>query len=164
MLIHDSTKSAMDEMAQRFFWMNKKIDRMKSVLNTKFAMPIFSNLVHLQLAHSYPILADDINDIEEMFNYDAEYLQVEGATEDYEDVDTLVGQLYDWTIDTNEQLNNLITLSHNNGDFNAYNLLLEVSKKYSKYVANAILIVDKKSIYGDKLYDMDVQSKEWWVL
>lgn len=164
MLIHDSTKSAMDQMAQRFFWMNKKIDRMKSVLNTKFAMPIFSNLVHLQLAHNYPLLADSINDIEEMFNYDAEYLEVESAIENYEDVDTLVGQLYDWTIETNEQLNNLITISHNNGDFNVYNLLINVSNEYSKYVANSILIVDKKNSYGDKLSAMDVQSKEWWML
>lgn len=164
MLIHDSTKSAMDEMAQRFFWMNKKIDRMKSVLNTKFAMPIFSNLVHLQLAHSYPILADDINDIEEMFNYDAKYLGVEGATEDYEDVSDLLGQLYDWTIETNDQLNYAIQVSLEEKDMNVYFMLQPISIEYSKYVANAILLTDKKKLYGNDLSDMDVHSKEWWKL
>lgn len=164
MLIHDSTKLKMDEMAQRFFWMNKKLDRMKSVLNTRFAMPLLSNKLHLEVAHSYPLLADVVNDIEEMFNYDANYLEVEGATETYEDVDTMIGQLYEWTLETNDQLNELMGIAKENGDYNVYNQLIELSNKYSKYVANSILLVDKKQQYGERLYAMDAQVDKWWVL
>ena len=62
----DESKRKLDKLAQRFFWMNKKLDRMKAVLNTKFAMPLLANRVHLELAHAYPLLADKVNDIEEM--------------------------------------------------------------------------------------------------
>lgn len=164
MLIHDSTKRMMDEMAQRFFWMNKKLDRMKAVLNTKFAMPNTANYVHIDLAHNYPILADEINDIEEMFNYDPYYPEVEGAFEDYEDVDTLFGQLYDWTLETNEKLQELKKHAYDVGDSNVGDMLIDVSKEYSKYVANAILLVDKKQLYGDNLHAMDDNIDEWWVL
>ena len=164
MLIHESTKNMMDEVAQRFFWMNKKLDRMKAVLNTKFAMPNLGNLIHIELAHSYPLLADEINDIEEMFNYDPNYLEVEAAKEDYEDVDSLLNQLYEWTLETNEKLHELKGHAFNVGDFNVYDMLIPLSIKYSKYVANAILLVDKKSLYGNNLHAMDDNVDEWWVL
>ena len=79
MLISNEIKMELDRLGQKFFWMNKKLDRMKSVLNVKFAMPKLSELVHHQLAHSYPLLADQVNDIEENFNYDVNYIGVEGA-------------------------------------------------------------------------------------
>lgn len=164
MLIHESTKNMMDELAQRFFWMNKKLDRMKAVLNTKFAMPNLAKLIHLELAHSYPLLADDVNDIEEMFNYDPNYLEVEAAKEDYEDVDSLLNQLYEWTLETNDKLHELKGHAFNAGDFNVYDMLIPLSIKYSKYVSNAILLVDKKALYGNNLHAMDDNVDEWWVL
>lgn len=163
-IIHENTLSYMDEMSRRFFWMNKKIDRMKSILNTKFCMPIFANLIHQELAHSYPILADDINDIQEQFNYDANYFSVEGATEDYSSVVEIAQKIYEYTIETNQQLNNLIKVSIDEGDYNVYHLLIPISRNYSRYVANAILILDKAKQYNGNNHAMDKDSREWWVL
>ena len=164
MLIHDSTKKKMEEVATRFFWMNKKLDRMKSVLNTKFAMPNLANRIHLELAHSYPLLADEILDIEEMFNYDPMYDAVDGAFEDYESVDALIGQLYEWTLETNAMFHDMKGHAFNVGDFNVYDQLIPISNEYSKYVANAILLVDKKQLYGNDLHAMDDNVEEWRVL
>lgn len=164
MLIHDETKRKMDMMAQRFFWMNKKLDRIKSVMNTKFAMPLLANKIHLELAHTYPILADKINDIEEMFNFDAEYYGVEGATEQYESVEQMIGQIYEWTLETNDILTELAMVAKNNGDFVVYKLLSPVIVEYARYVENAILLVDKKELYGENLHDMDDNCEKWWKL
>lgn len=164
MMIHNESKKKLDELAQRFFWMNKKLDRMKSVLNTKFAMPLLANRIHLELAHSYPLLADKINDIEEMFNYDAEYYSVEGACENYESVDEIIGQLYEWTLETNDILCDTARFVKEQGDFNVYKLMSPIINEYSKYIANAMLLVDKKDLYRDKLYAMDDNCEEWWVL
>ncbi len=164
MLISNEIKMELDRLGQRFFWMNKKLDRMKSVLNVKFAMPKLAELVHHQLAHSYPLLADQVNDIEENFNYDVNYLGVEGANEDYEDVDALINQLYEWTLETNDFLQKVKLDARDAGNHNVYDLLTPISREYSKYVANAILLVDKKKQYGNHLYDMDAQAQDWWVL
>ena len=152
MLISNEIKMELDRLGQKFFWMNKKLVRMKSVL------------VHHQLAHSYPLLADQVNDIEENFNYDVNYLGVEGANEDYEDVDELINQLYEWTLETNDFLQKVKLDARDAGNHNVYDLLTPLSREYSKYVANAILLVDKKKQYGNHLYDMDAQAQDWWVL
>lgn len=164
MLIHDDVKKRLDEMAQRFFWMNKKLDRIKSVMNTKFAMPLLSNKIHIDLAHSYPILADKINDIEEMFNFDAMYYGVDGALEQYESVDQMIGQIYEWTLETNDMLCATAIYAKEHGDFVVYKLMSPLIVEYAKYVENAILLVDKKELYGENLHDMDDNCEKWWKL
>lgn len=163
-LIHDRTLKALDEMSQRFFWMNKKIDRMKSVLDVDFTMPILSELIHHDLAHMYPLLADEVNDIQEQFNYDANYLGVEGATEDYESVIEMMEKLHTWTLETNSQLNETIRIAMEEGDMNVYWKLSPISIEYSKYISNSILLKDKAMGYGTNLMAMDKDSKVWWKL
>lgn len=163
-LVSETLSNAMDEMSMRFFWMNKKLDRMKAVLSVKFTMPLFSDLVHLELAHKYPLLADNINDIEDEFNIDYFYLGVEGATEEYSSVVDMMKQLLDWTIETNDQLNELINLSKLEHCYNVFWKLGEVSLEYSKYVANAILLYDKAVSYGDNISKMDSDSQKWFKL
>lgn len=163
-LIHDRTLRALDELSQRLFWMNKKIDRMKSVLNVAFVMPIFSNLIHHELAHSYPLLADVIGDMQEEFNYDANYLGIEGATEYYDSVQDMMHTLYNWTIETNEKINETIKVAMDEGDYNIYWKLGDFSSTYSKYITNAQLLQDKADAYGDDLMAMDKDSKKWWKL
>lgn len=163
-LIHDRTLRGLDEMSRRFFWMNKKLDRMKSVMTVNMVMPTLANFMHLELSHKYPLLADEVNDIQEMFNYDANYLGVEGATEDYSSMVELSQVLLKWTEETNNQLNELIKISFEEGDFNVYWLLGKLSTEYSKYVENAILINDKSVQYGDDIKALDHDSEVWWKL
>lgn len=164
MLIHDESKKKLDELAQRFFWMNHKLDRMKAVLNVKFAMPNLAKRVHIELAHAYPLLADEVNDIEEMFNYDPCYLPIENASENYESVDEVINQLYEWTLETNDILCDTAKFVKECGDFTAYKLMSHIIIEHAKFVANAILLVDKKDLYKDRLYAMDDNVEEWWVL
>lgn len=163
-LIHERTLKALDEMSQRFFWMNKKLDRMKSVLDVDFTMPILSGLVHENLAHEYPLIADEVNDIQEQFNYSANYLGVEGATEDYNSVIEMMEQLHTWTIETNNMLNNTMKVAFDEGDMNVYWKLVPISVEYSKYISNSILLKDKAMGYGNNLMAMDKDSRAWWKL
>lgn len=163
-LIHNSTLSKLDELSQRFFWMNKKIDRMKSVLDVSFTMPILAGLVHEKLAHMYPLLADKVSDIQEMFNYDANYLGVEAATEYYDSVQEMMEKLYEWTLETNNLIREAANVALSEGDFNVYTRLLDIADEYSNYVSNAILLRDKAEGYGDELMSMDKDSKKWWNL
>ena len=163
-MISEITMRALDEMSCRLFWMNKKLDRMKAVLSVKFSMPTFSDFIHLELAHKYPLLADQITDIQDMFNQEYFYLGVEGATEDYGTVLEMMEKLHEWTLETNDQLNELIGTAFANRDFNVYWMLGEFSAEYSKYVANAILLRDKARMYGDKYAEMDYESTRWWKL
>ena len=163
-IIHDKTLRGLDEMSRRLFWMNKKIDRMKSIISVKFVMPILGNLIHLELAHKYPLLADEISDIQEMFNFDANYLGVEGATEDYYNMIEVCDTLVRWTCETNDQLNELIKVSAEEGDMNVYWMLGKFSTEYSKYIENALLLQDKANQYGDNYHAFDKDSKEWWKL
>ena len=50
------------------------------------------------------------------------------------------------------------------GDFSVYKLMSHIIIDYAKFVANAILLVDKKDLYKDRLYAMDDNVEEWWVL
>lgn len=163
-LIHEETLIALDKMSQRFFWMNKKLDRIKSVLDVDFTMPVLSGLIHENLAHKYPLLADEINDIQEKFNYSANYLGVEGATEEYSTVLEMMEKLHTWTVETNEQLNQTIEVAKRNGDWNVFWKLSPISIQYSDYISNAILLKDKAMGYGNNLMAMDKDSPVWWKL
>lgn len=163
-LIHERTLKAMDEMSKRFFWMNKKIDRMKSVMTVKFVMPQLAEFIHLELSHKYPLLADEVNDVQEMFNYDANYLGVEGATEDYSSIIEMMNVLCKWTEETNTMINELISIAQEEKDFNVYWKIGHLSVKYSDYVANAILLRDMAMLYDGNDHAMSHDSEEWWKL
>ena len=102
--------------------------------------------------------------MQEEFNYDANYLGIEGATEYYDSVQDMMHTLYNWTIETNEKINETIKVAMDEGDYNIYWKLGDFSRTYSKYITNAQLLQDKADAYGDDLMAMDKDSKKWWKL
>jgi hypothetical protein len=163
-LISEKTNSCLDELSCRFFWMNKKIDRMKSVLTVNFVMPTFSNIVHLQLAHQYPLVADMVGEIQENFNTTPLYLTVDGAVENYSSVEEMFVKLYDLTIETNEAIIECMDIAKSEGNINVWKELSDVLQLYSKYISNAILLKDKAKQYGSNLALMDAEAESWWKL
>ena len=61
-LISKDIKTSLEKIISHCFYGNRILDRMCSILSVTFVMPITSNILHHNLAHLYPLLADDISD------------------------------------------------------------------------------------------------------
>ena len=61
-LISDKMCKALDDLTAFCFLGNRIFDRAHSVLDVNFVMPNTAEVVHLNMAHQFPLLADLITD------------------------------------------------------------------------------------------------------
>ena len=84
MIVTQKTQDAVEQLIGQAFFMNRKIDRMVSVLGVKFAYNNTANLIHLNIAHYFPILADILGEkCLERYNIPVYYPATPDGKEDY---------------------------------------------------------------------------------
>lgn len=143
MLINDRTIKEINLISQQCFWLNRVVDRAVSVLSVKFGMPITSKILHQGLAHKYPLLADDVNEILDMFNEYIDYLDTPADVRDYEDIVELFQTILDENIRLYDMTRNAIFVCRENKDINVETHLLDFLEDLNEYVAQAITLRDK---------------------
>ena len=68
MLMNQETSKALDVLYNQFFNLNALFDNAVSYMLNEWCMPNASNIIHHNLAHGFPIMADMISEIKD--NYD----------------------------------------------------------------------------------------------
>ena len=68
MLIHEETSEALDVLYGAFFDLNATLDRVASVMLNDFSMPNAGEIVHLNISHTMPLLADVVSEIKDNYN------------------------------------------------------------------------------------------------
>lgn len=143
MLINERTIKEINLVSQQCFWLNRVVDRAVSVLGVKFGMPITSKILHQGLAHKYPLLADSVNEILDMYNELVDYLDTPADTRDYEDIVELFQTILDENIKLYDMTRSAIFVSRETRDVNVETHLLDFLEDVNEYIAQTITLRDK---------------------
>lgn len=154
MLITENTKKELDLLVQRMFILNRFFDRAMSVLSVKFAMNKFVSLAHPKLAHRYPILADEIAEMQERYNVSTIYLETPKDDTDYQSPKDFFARNLKEHVTSYEMIKNAISIANSNKDYNVEKELNHFMVEFNKYMEQAILWSDKVSM---------LKNEDWFV-
>lgn len=164
MNVSQSTVNALQEIITECFKMNRWLDRWVSVLGVKFAMNNTAKLCHkVGFAHYYPTLSDEIGDkCLERYNISVLYGSTPNGKEDYNNPREMIELLRDKVMEFQNMYIGLMKIAFENNDLHIYSTLVELSDQLSQRTEQAILMVDKLSIYTEMgSYDAHIKEHFW---
>ena len=66
MSISMKTSESLDLLVGKAFDLNRSFDRAVSIMQNKWCMPNASETIHINLAHTFPVMADKISEIKKL--------------------------------------------------------------------------------------------------
>ena len=164
MLVTQNTINAVTELIGECFKMNRHLDRLVSVLGTKFAYNQTANFVHHGIAHYYPVLADSLGErCLERYNIPVFYAATPEGSQDYKSVVEIIKDLEKINIEFQSMMMGCAKIAFDNNDIHVYADLLDLLEDVNKVVEQVILLSDKIDIYKDNpAYDHDIP--DFWIL
>lgn len=164
MIVTQQTQDAVEQLIGQAFFMNRKIDRMVSVLGVKFAYNNTSNLIHHNIAHAFPIISDTLGEkCLERYNIPVYYPATPDGKEDYQSVSEIIHRLEELLLEYQTMLMGACKVAVDNNDIHVYVDLLDILEDYNKFPEQGILLADKIDLYGDNP-NFDVHAKDFWIL
>lgn len=165
LLISENTYKALIEMIGKCFSENRYLDRLVSVLGTKFAYNNTADLIHHHVAHYFPVLADEIGEkCLERYNIPVFYPATPEGGKDYNSVSEIIKDFEGRMIDFQSALMGLCKIAQDNGDIQIYADVLDILEDFNVYVEQATLLNDKIALYGtNPSFDAHV-GQHFWIL
>lgn len=165
MLISENTYKALIEMVGKCFSENRYLDRLVSVLGTKFAYNNTADLIHHHVAHYFPVLADEIGEkCLQRYNIPVYYPATPEGGKDYNSVAEIIKDFEGRMIDFQSALMGLCKIAQDSGDIQIYADVLNMLEDFNVYVEQAILLNDKIALYGtNPSFDAHV-GQHFWIL
>lgn len=164
MLISDRTKHAIDLCVQRMFYMNRVMDNLVSNMAVNWSMYKAANLVHENLAHLYPLIADKFSEIQQKFNKRTFYLETPADTTEYSTMSDGFQRALDELMISNDTIIDAIEIAREEGDINVKILLEDILEDMAPVIEQHILLVDKAKQYGDNYTSFDKQIDAFFFL
>lgn len=164
MLVQPKTKQYVMKSIKKAFQMNALIDRMVYVLQVKFAMVQASDKLHHELAHKYPLLADQLADPLLDFNEDVFRPSVEEESKDYASIVSVFEELLTETVALNGILRDAREAADEAGDSNIRVAMDKVIESYQPYIKQAIVLRDKAVLYADDIKCFDKDFNLFWLM
>lgn len=163
MLISKKTSDSLDILYGQFFNLNSLLDNVVSFMLNEWAMVQASEICHKNLAHSMPVLADDLSEIKD--NYDIRSIRTEVPKHNETFVD--LQQMFDFVYSEFEATYKMIVLTtkvaFDEGDINVYADLMAFVSKFNK-VFGQILTLKNKAEQGLDFDTFDDRIKNWGIV
>ena len=161
--VTEETVKTLQALVHDAFETNAILDRIKTVMTTTLAFPIFGNYVHM-LAHRYAInIGDGVGDLLEDYNEPVDYGNIPIHTENYNTIQDAIDKVYNMVLTYQNELNEATKIALDNMDIHIYQGLLDIIEKHNMYVKQVILWKDIADKYGDKP-NLDVHSAKYDIL
>lgn len=161
--VTEPTVSALQSLVHDAFETNAILDRVKTVMTTTLAFPIFGNLVHM-LAHKYSLdIGDGVGDLLEDYNEPVDYGNIVKHIEEYNDIQSAIDKVYNVVLTYQNELNQGAKVAFENMDLHIYQGILELIEKHNQYVKQVILWKDITDRYKDSP-SLDVHSEKYDIL
>lgn len=164
LLISERTIKEIKLFSQQCFWINRVIDRAVSELSTGFSCSKASEILHEGLAHKYPLLADDVNSILDMYNESIVYLETGKDDRDYESLSEIFQTILDENIKLYDMARNVYRVANEEGDFNVSSHMSEFMIKFNTFMNQVILLRDKAVLMDDNPAMFDFAIPTFFVL
>jgi len=165
MLISPKTNEQLNFIIQKFFGLNRLLDRIVSVMSVDFACVESSKILHIDFSHKFPILADQISEIQDSFNVKTDYLETPRDNSDYSSLLEIFQKVLDAVVEANDLITGAIEICIDEGDYNVKSSLEAfLANTYIKYIKQAIILRDKAKLYGDNIIRFDKDLHMFFIL
>ena len=160
MLISEETSKALDLLYNQFFNLNSVYDNAVSYMLNEWCMPHASEVIHKNLAHAFPVMADMISEIKD--NYDEKSVRTTVPTHDetYDSLYDMMNNLYSYCANTYEMMKITSKIAMDNGDLNVLADLVEFTSTFNKIMGQVITLKGKSEQIND--YDKFDRHIDTW--
>lgn len=164
MLINEETSKALDVLYNQLFNLNAVYDNAVSYMLNEWCMPNASQIIHQNLAHVFPVMADMISEIKD--NYDVRSIRTEipRHDEEYEDLSDMMNTLYDYCENTYKILQQSSRIAMDNNDLNVLCDLVEFTKTFNKIIGQVITLQNKAEQMPTEYDKFDRHIDKWGII
>lgn len=141
--LSNKTSEALDIVVGVMFDLNRTFDRAVSIMQNKWSMPQAADIVHHNLAHTFPLLADDISGFKDAYNLTTVYPETHRDARDYNDLLDMMNTLLDEVGSAYEVIKQTYYIAKEEQDFNANSMLQEFMRKFTIIISQIIQLRDK---------------------
>lgn len=163
MLIHQKTSEALDVLYSAFFDLNATLDRMCSVMLNTWCMPNASELIHTNLAHLMPVMADDISKIKDNYNISSVRYAVHEDKRDYINLQDMFDTLLDEFDNVYEVISLTIEIAKEHKNYNVQADLLHFMSKFNKVIGVVMTLSDKSKQMPTNYDTFDERIGKWGI-
>ena len=110
-LISDRMESALTGLYGLCFTGNSICDNIVTQLGVKFVMPRTSDIIHYELAHEFPVIADDIAEYAAARNSYLHRPAVAAHMEEYDNLTSMFASLLDFMVALEKEVGKVIDLA-----------------------------------------------------
>ena len=165
MIVSKNTQNALIGMIGEAFTLNRKVDRMVSILGTEFACNQAADLIHHGIAHVFPKWADVLGAVcLERYNIPVYYPATPDGGQNYNSVFDIIKDLEKVNLDFQSMMMGCVKIAFDNKDIHICANLLDLLKEVNKVVGQTILLSDKIDLYKDNIKAFDHDIKDFWIL
>ena len=143
MSISIKTSEALDLLVGKAFDLNRSFDRAVSIMQNKWCMPNAANIIHHNLAHLFPLLADLISGFKDSWNLTTVYLETHKDDRDYANLLNMMTVLWEEVLDYYEMIKMVYKIAEEEGDLNAMTMLVDFMNKLTIVVSQVYTLKDK---------------------
>ena len=148
-LISKEMKASLEKIISHCFYSNRMLDRMCSILSVTFVMPITSNILHHNLAHLYPLLADDISDYMDSRDCTTIYGETPIGDQEYDTVLDCFNKILEINLRLESLIKESIVLAQSINDYSTKVYLERFLLKILPITKDILLLLDKAEMYGN---------------
>lgn len=148
-LLSKEMKSSLEEIVSHCFYCNRILDRIVSILDVKFVMKNTANLIHIDFAHRYPLIADKVTEYMSSRDCTSIYGATPIGNQDYSNYIDCINTILEVQLKLEDKVKESIELSNNIKDYTTKVFLDNFLYEISGITSDILLIVDKSEMYGN---------------
>lgn len=164
MYLSEKTSQALDELVGLYFDANRTFDRAVSIMQNKWAMPQASEIIHKNLAHLFPLLADVVSGFKDECNVTTIYPETHRDARDYANLLDMMENLLKETLTIYEAIKITYKLAKEEGDLNACVMLEDLTAKMTKVIGQVYTLRDKAEQMPTDYDKYDYHIATWGIV
>lgn len=164
MIISEKTNESLDLLVGKAFDLNRSFDRAVSIMQNKWCMPHAADIIHHNLAHLFPLLADVISGFKDSWNLTTVYPETHEDKRDYNNLFDMMGTLHEEVIDFYLMIKMVYNLAETERDFNVVAMLVNFMNQLTIVVSQVYTLKDKAEQMPTDYDKFDNHISEWGII
>ena len=163
MSISLKTSESLDLLVGKAFDLNRSFDRAVSIMQNKWCMPNAANIIHHNLAHLFPLLADVISVFKDNWNLTTVYPETHKDDRDYSNLLAMMTILRDEVLDFYEMIKMVYKIAEEENDFSVMAMLIDFMNKLTIVVSQMYTLKDKAEQMPTDWDTFDNHISQWGI-
>ena len=163
MSISLKTSESLDLLVGKSFDLNRSFDRAVSIMQNKWCMPNAANIIHHNLAHLFPLLADVISGFKDNWNLITVYPETHKDDRDYSNLLAMMTILRDEVLDFYEMIKMVYKIAEEENDFSVMAMLIDFMNKLTIVVSQMYTLKDKAEQMPTDWDTFDNHISQWGI-